>query len=79
MYYDVLTAGASNSTVYTKDEISRIDIPKVKVVDTVGVGDAFTGAFASALIAGKPIKEAHQFSIKKAAFICTQEGAWPIN
>ena len=73
----ILTAGADYSTLYTSREISRINTPKVEVVDTVGAGDAFTGALASSLIAGKTIKEAHKFAVETAAFVCTKAGAWP--
>jgi fructokinase len=73
----ILTAGASYSTVYTPDEMSRISTPKVEVVDTVGAGDAFTGALASSFIAGKSIKDAHRFAVETAAFVCTKPGAWP--
>lgn len=73
----ILTAGADYSAIYTSGEISRIDTPNVDVVDTVGAGDAFTGALASSLIAGKTIKEAHRFAVETAAFVCTKAGAWP--
>jgi fructokinase len=73
----ILTAGASYSTVYTPDDISRISTPIVEVVDTVGAGDAFTGALASSLIAGKSIRDSHRFAVETAAFVCTKAGAWP--
>jgi fructokinase len=73
----ILTAGASYSTLYTVNDISRIFTPRVEVVDTVGAGDAFTGALASSLIAGKTIKEAHRVAVETAAFVCTKAGAWP--
>ena len=73
----VLTAGASHSSIYTKDETSVIDTPKVDVVDTIGAGDAFTGALITALIQGSSLPEAHRFAVEKAAFVCTREGAWP--
>jgi fructokinase len=73
----ILTAGASYSKIYTLNEISKINTPKVEVADTIGAGDAFTGALASSLIAGKTIKEAHEFAVETAAFVCTKPGAWP--
>lgn len=37
-----LTNGAKGSTLFTKDEISTLPVPKVTVVDTIGTGDSFT-------------------------------------
>ena len=72
----VLTAGDSHSSIYTRDETSTIETPRVKVVDTVGAGDAFTGALISSLLAGSSLVEAHRFAVEKSAFACTQPGAW---
>lgn len=73
----ILTAGANYSTIYTSEEVSRLETPMVEVADTIGAGDAFTGALASSLISGKSIKEAHMFAVETAAFVCTKAGAWP--
>ncbi len=72
----ILTAGAEYSTIYTRDDISHIKTPKVKVVDTVGAGDSFTGAFIFSILQGETLAEAHQTAVDKAAFVCTQAGAW---
>ena len=47
----ILTCGANGSYVFTPDESSYYDTPKVEVADTVGAGDSFTGAFCAALTA----------------------------
>jgi fructokinase len=73
----ILTAGSQYSSVYTQEATSTIATPHVKVIDTVGAGDAFTGAFICALLTGKTIKEAHLSAVETAAFVCTQSGAWP--
>lgn len=73
----VLTAGDSYSTIYTAAEISTLPTPVVDVVDTVGAGDAFTGALITSLLKGASLKEAHGFAVKTAAYVCSQEGAWP--
>ena len=75
--YVVLTAGDKYSTIYSKDAISRIDTPKVKVADTVGAGDSFSGAFVASILAGKTLQEAHAQAVKTAAFVCEKTGAWP--
>lgn len=73
----VLTCGVFGSYVVTPEEVSFQPTPKVKVADTVGAGDSFTGSFCAAILAGKPIKEAHEIGVKVSAFVCTQEGAMP--
>lgn len=75
--YVILTAGSAFSTVYAADDQSTIQTPKVKVADTVGAGDSFSGAFVYSLLTGKSLREAHQIAVETAAFVCTQEGAWP--
>lgn len=75
----ILTAGADYSKVYTPESYSYVETTRVEVVDTVGAGDSFTGAFISALIAGKSLQEAHQFAVDKAAFVCTRAGAWTVD
>ncbi|MDD4516191.1 carbohydrate kinase [Massilibacteroides sp.] len=72
----ILTAGSEYSTVYTSDIVSTIPTPRVKVLDTVGAGDSFTGAFIYSLLTGMNVKEAHEQAVKTAAFVCTQAGAW---
>ena len=56
--YLVLTAGAEYSTIFSEEEVSTIPTPKVQVVDTVGAGDSFSGAFISSILTGKPLREA---------------------
>lgn len=72
----ILTAGADYSRILTPDDSSYIKTPKVKVVDTVGAGDSFTGAFISSILDGKSFSEAHQTAVDRAAYVCTKAGAW---
>lgn len=74
----VLTRGENGSFVFTKNETSFLETPKVKVVDTVGAGDAFTGALVAGLLNGDTILEAHKSAVDVSAFVCTQQGAMPI-
>lgn len=71
----ILTCGVNGSYVFTPDQKSFIETPKVEVADTVGAGDSFTGAFAASILAGRTIEEAHQLAVEVSAFICTQKGA----
>lgn len=73
----VLTCGINGSYVFTRGEMSFQTTPKVKVADTVGAGDSFTGSFCAALISGMPIAEAHKLAVDVSAYVCTQNGAMP--
>lgn len=73
----ILTAGSRYSSIYTVDDQSTIRTPKVEVVDTVGAGDSFSGAFVYSILTGKSLREAHQNAVDTAAFVCTKAGAWP--
>lgn len=75
--YLIFTAGEKYSIIYSDHETSYLETPKVKVVDTVGAGDAFSGAFIYALLSGKSLSEAHHKAVETAAFVCTRAGAWP--
>ena len=63
--------------VFTPDESSYYDTPKVEVADTVGAGDSFTGAFCAALLRGKSIRVAHRLAVDVSAYVCTQQGGMP--
>ena len=49
----------------------------MKVADTVGAGDSFTGSFCAAILNGKPMAEAHKLAVEVSAYVCTQNGAMP--
>lgn len=73
----ILTRGTDGSHVFTPGMESYYPTPKVNVVDTVGAGDAFTGAFCGAVLQGKTPTEAHKIAVDISAFVCTQPGAMP--
>lgn len=75
--YLVLTAGSQYSKIFSESELSVIPTPRVEVVDTVGAGDSFSGAFVASILQGKSMQEAHQCAVERAAFVCTRAGAWP--
>ena len=72
----VLTGGDRFSSIYTPDDSSTIDTPKVALVDAVGAGDSFSGALVGNLLSGAPIRDAHKAAVETAAYVCTQSGAW---
>lgn len=75
--YVILTAGEKYSIVYSQTEKSYIETPKVSVADTVGAGDAFSGAFVQGILSEKTLQQAHKQAVEISAFVCTQTGAWP--
>ena len=76
--YLIFTDGSISSTIYTKDEKSTIHTPKVNTVDTIGAGDAFSGAFLYYTLTEMPLCEAHKMAVNISAFVCSQSGAWPV-
>ena len=75
--YMIFTAGDKFSAVYTPSEKSWLPTPKVKVADTVGAGDSFSGAFVYNILTGKSLAQAHKAAVDVAAFVSTKSGAWP--
>lgn len=74
----VLTCGTNGSYVFTPGNVSFQETPKVDVVDTVGAGDSFTGAFCSGILKGMSVAEAHKMAVDVSAYVCTQSGAMPV-
>lgn len=74
----ILTCGTDGSYVFSADEVSFQNTPKVEVADTVGAGDSFTGSFIASILRGKTIPEAHKRAVEVSAFVCTQKGAMPV-
>ena len=74
----ILTGGATFSTIISKTgDSSTLSTPHVQVADTVGAGDSFSGAFAAKILTGASLEEAHRTAVNTAAFVCTNDGAWP--
>ena len=74
----ILTCGTQGSFVFTPDDTSFQNTPKVEVADTVGAGDSFTAAFTAALLTGRDLHEAHRLAVEVSAYVCTQSGAMPV-
>lgn len=72
-----LTKGANGSSLYSKITISKMNTPKVKVVDSIGAGDAFSAAMVMGLLNGKSLYELHKEAVNVSAFVCTKSGATP--
>jgi fructokinase len=84
----VVTDGAAAVYAYTADgQVTSAKVPPVDVVDTVGAGDAFGGAFLAwwirngltrASVANPdPVSAATVAAVEAAAVTCTRRGAEP--
>jgi fructokinase len=73
----VLTRGEGGSVIRSADRTSVCPGQKVRVVDTVGAGDAFTAAVAVGLLGGEDLDTVHRHAARVAAFVCTRAGATP--
>lgn len=75
--YTVITCGEKGSRVLFDGGESCLQASKVNVIDTVGAGDAFTAAFASAIAKDRDVESAHKVASKFSALTCTHAGAIP--
>jgi fructokinase len=72
-----LTKGKDGSQLFRAGESTVLGTPEVKIVDTVGAGDAFTAALVMGMLKEYPLKRIHNNATKLAAFVCSQKGATP--
>lgn len=68
------TCGADGYAWVEGGVVRRVSAPKVKVVDTLGAGDVFHGAFALALTEGQSPDRAASFACHAASLKCTRLG-----
>ena len=70
----ILKNGEAGCRIYTKEEV--IDVPSFQVeeVDPTGAGDTFCGAFLTALIEGKSIRECGRFANAAGAMSVRKQG-----
>lgn len=74
----VVTLGAAGAKAYRSGrEVAEAHSPPVKTVDTVGAGDAFCGAFATALGRGMSVAGALNWGCAAGALATTRHGAQP--
>jgi fructokinase len=83
----LVTNQSAAAVIHTRQDEIRVDVPRVEVVDTVGAGDAFGGAFlawwvASGLGRGDlqdpvALRAAVEFAVGVAAMTCERAGADP--
>ena len=73
----VITLGVQGALVVTPQGVQHVPGHQVKVVDTTGAGDAFSGALAVALAEERDIAEAVAFANAAAALNVTRVGTAP--
>jgi fructokinase len=83
----LLTDGPRDVRVATRHRIFEVSVPPVQVVDTIGAGDAFGGAFLARWIErglnridlrdAEALRDAVTFAIDVAVAICQRPGADP--
>ena len=73
----IKTVGADGAEAYHEGQVFRTKSVKVKVIDTVGAGDAFLAAFVHHYLHGENIKTCLREGAKLGGFVATQSGAIP--
>jgi ribokinase len=73
----IVTVGAQGALVCEPGapEVALVPASKVDVVDTTGAGDAFVGALAAHMAAGRPLREAVTAAVGAASQSVTSAGA----
>ncbi len=73
----VLTKGEKGSILYSAQQKHVHQGYPVKVVDSIGAGDAFTAAVAVGMLRRFPLEKLLDCANRLAAYVCTQPGAMP--
>ncbi len=73
--YLIITNGEKGSYIITEQEYSEQKANTVKVIDTVGAGDAFLAASIDGILHHKPVKIWHQQAVDLSATVCKYKGA----
>ena len=73
-----LTKGAKGSVLYSSNQNSVLEVPAIKIVDTVGAGDAFTAVLIMGLLNGHPLRSIHEHANRIAGYVCGKAGAMPL-
>jgi ribokinase len=71
----IVKGGGENVLAYSSTTKFSVSTFKVKVVDTVGAGDAFNAGFLAAFLEGESLQDAVIYGVGCSAIKCTREGA----
>ena len=83
----LVTLGSEGALVVTRTDVFEVAAPRVEVVDTIGAGDSFMGAFLArwrsrglgrtAVTRRDEVADAARFACRAAAITCSRAGADP--
>lgn len=73
----ITTKGGDGAEAYSDSNLVMAMSPKVKVLDTVGSGDAFLAAFTHNYLQGHNIKICLEAGTRLGAYVATRSGAIP--
>lgn len=73
----IVTAGAKGCYIYQSGTFTFIEGLSVKVIDTIGAGDAFSAAFVHQYLKHSDIRRAGEVANKLGAFVAGSRGAIP--
>jgi ribokinase len=71
----IVKGGGGDTIVQSKGKRFSVSTLNVKIVDTIGAGDAFTAGFLSKFIDGKDLEECTRFANACGSLKVTREGA----
>ncbi|TDD69657.1 sugar kinase [Jiangella aurantiaca] len=72
----VIKLGADGAVSLIDGELWRTPAVPVRVVDTVGAGDAFVAGYLAELMEGAPVRRRLATAVAAGAFACTSLGDW---
>lgn len=72
-----VTKGENGAIIYANGKFFKHSGYSVKVIDTVGSGDAFLAGFLAIYLQGGDINQALDFACATGAFVASKEGATP--
>ncbi len=70
----VITLGEDGSLIYDGKKVEHVPAAKVDVIDTLGAGDIYRGAFAYGVLKGWSIKKCAEYGNLVAALQCARLG-----
>lgn len=73
----IITLGPKGSLLANREGLYKIDALKVEVIDTVGAGDMFVGAFSAGLFKGGSTTSSLQRATVASGLACKFKGAQP--
>ena len=77
LHWIIFTKGEKGSVLYGRWRKFVYTGSPVKVVDSIGAGDAFAAAIAVGMLRDMPAENLNECANRLAAYVCTQSGAMP--